>query len=812
MAEAFDPYRRWLGIPRGERPPNHYALLGLSLFEQDPDAIANAADRQMAYVRTHQTGPHAALTQQLLNELAAARVCLLNPPQKARYDAELKAKQAPASAARQTAPAPVPLAAPIANSAAASSAGLPLLVTAPQTTVSDLRLGAKSRGSKSALPAWLIPAAAGLAAGVLLASIALSFVLSLGGGDRSRPAEQTARNAPQPQSKPAQPADDNKREQPAGENKPAQPAGENKPARRADAEKPAQPADEPTLPAEKSEFAAIFGSIKTPDSLGVKAARLVIWNTHNGYHRDRGALACNVRLLAGGREVWRQENLAVPWAADDDRSLTVALPPERFERVRVEITKWEQLGGGLAEIEILSADGRNLAYGQPAAAGAPFWSGRFEAEHVVDGVTKSPEAETGYWLLPDATPGWIEVDLSLPRPEKPAGVAADKLVIWNQHNGPHNNSATQWCGLTAYAGKRIAWRQERVELPWAPGEDASAELKLPPTPFDRLRIDVTPPEGKWAGLAEVQILAGDKNLARDCPVLGGGSFDSRRREARATDGIVSSAAENVGYWLLPEQRPGWIEIDLACLDADYGAACRQLGLSLALVDGDWQRGLPWLARGDNRSLRRLAQADLERMVDVPDQLAVADGWRELAGQAEGRIQEQMLTRAAWWYRRILAKLHEFRRMQVQTWLDAMPPRSPERDYLFFMPESDSKLWDGQLREVRIVVRGQPSPYGLYMHPAANDSARVAFRLGKRYRRLRGAAAINDSVGNHTVTALTFRVIGDGRELWKSSPQKGAGAPAPFDVDVTGIEKIELFVDCPGDNGYAHGVWVEPRLE
>ena len=794
MAEAFDPYRRWLGVPSGERPPNHYALLGLSLFEEDPDAIANAADRQMAYVRTHQTGPHAALTQQLLNELAAARVCLLNPPQKARYDAELKAKQAPAAVVRQTPPAPVPLAAPLANSVAASNAVLPPLIAAPQASAVARRLGAKPRGTKNVLPAWLVPATSGLAVGVLLASIALLL-----GGDRSRQPVETAKAASPVGGQPSRAAVEDKLAQPAVEDKPDQTAHEDK-------------ADQPPSPAAKSEFAAIFGSIKQPSLLGVTAAKLVIWNTHNGYHRDRGALECNVRLLAGGREVWRKEKLATPWAADDDRSLTLALPPERFDRVRVEITKWEQLGGGLAEIEVLSADGRNLAYGQPAAASGRFWALRFDAEHVVDGITKSPEADTGYWLLPDGVAGWVEIDLSLPRPEKPAGVSADKLVIWNQHNGPHNNSATQWCGLTAYGGKRIAWRQERVELPWAPGEDASAQLKLPATPFDRLRIDVTPPEGKWAGLAEVQIFAGGKNLALDCPVQSNGIFDIRRRESRTTDGIISSSVENVGYWLLPDQQPGWVEIDLACLDADYGAACRQLGLSLALVDGDWQRGLPWLARGDNRSLRRLAQADLERMVDAPDQLAVADGWRDLAGQAEGGIQERMLTRAAWWYRRVLSKLHEFRRMQVQAWLDEMSPGLPERDFLFFMPESETKLWDGQLREVPIVVRGQASPYGLYMHPASNDSAHVAFRLGKPYRRFRGAAAINDSVGNRTATALTFRIVGDGRELWKSSPQKEAGAPASFDVDVTGVEKIELFVDCPGDNGYAHGVWIEPRLE
>lgn len=90
MSESFDPYLQWLGIREPERPPNHYRLLGIDLFESDPQVIANAADRQMAYVRMFQSGPHAALSQRLLNEIATARVCLLTSERKAVYDAQLR--------------------------------------------------------------------------------------------------------------------------------------------------------------------------------------------------------------------------------------------------------------------------------------------------------------------------------------------------------------------------------------------------------------------------------------------------------------------------------------------------------------------------------------------------------------------------------------------------------------------------------------------------------------------------------------------------------------------------------------------------
>ena len=91
--DQFDPYHSWLGIPPHHQPPDHYRLLGVQAFESDADVIANAANRQMGHVRTYQTGKHEALSQRLLNEIAAAKVCLLHPQKKAGYDEQLRSQQ-----------------------------------------------------------------------------------------------------------------------------------------------------------------------------------------------------------------------------------------------------------------------------------------------------------------------------------------------------------------------------------------------------------------------------------------------------------------------------------------------------------------------------------------------------------------------------------------------------------------------------------------------------------------------------------------------------------------------------------------------
>lgn len=148
MNHAFDPYHQWLGISPKDQPPNHYRLLGIDLFESDLDVITNAAFQRMAHVRTFQLGVHSAISQTLLNELAAAKVCLLDPEKKAAYDAHLRQEIAP------------PLASPPANQEQEfpwMDAGRPAGAIVPAGRPSS------AHGGKSARwPAWQFAAMAGV--------------------------------------------------------------------------------------------------------------------------------------------------------------------------------------------------------------------------------------------------------------------------------------------------------------------------------------------------------------------------------------------------------------------------------------------------------------------------------------------------------------------------------------------------------------------------------------------------------------------------------------------------------------------------
>ncbi len=147
----FDPYYEWLGIPPKDQPPHHYRLLGIELYESHLTAIDAAANRIMAYLQELSNGENGALAQQLLNEVSAARVCLLNKKRKATYDQTLKTKLSNKKQKKKNKPAtvktppPLPVAIPVepAEESTFSETGIPQISTEDSHPGSSL--GASSR-------------------------------------------------------------------------------------------------------------------------------------------------------------------------------------------------------------------------------------------------------------------------------------------------------------------------------------------------------------------------------------------------------------------------------------------------------------------------------------------------------------------------------------------------------------------------------------------------------------------------------------------------------------------------------------------
>ena len=90
MAGNFDAYDKWLGIPPKDQPPNFYKLLGIELYESDPEVITVAAEQRSRHVQTFQSGDYALISQKMQKKIICVRDYLLDDAKKADYDKSLK--------------------------------------------------------------------------------------------------------------------------------------------------------------------------------------------------------------------------------------------------------------------------------------------------------------------------------------------------------------------------------------------------------------------------------------------------------------------------------------------------------------------------------------------------------------------------------------------------------------------------------------------------------------------------------------------------------------------------------------------------
>src|SRR5262249_24217751 len=102
-----------------------------------------------------------------------------------------------------------------------------------------------------------------------------------------------------------------------------------------------------------------------------------------------------------------------------------------------------------------------------------------------------------------------------------------------------------------------------------------------------------------------------------------------------------------------------------------------MGRYQALTKGNWEKGLPLLARGSDAALKALAAKDLAAPEDAAAQLAVAEGWWKAAAGQDGDPKIQLLVRAFSWYQQAAAHLEGKQREQVdarmKAIMDALPP-------------------------------------------------------------------------------------------------------------------------------------------
>ena len=141
-----------------------------------------------------------------------------------------------------------------------------------------------------------------------------------------------------------------------------------------------------------------------------------------------------------------------------------------------------------------------------------------------------------------------------------------ELIVWNQHNGTAKDRGTKAFRVEVLNGNSVIWKTDRMEIDWSGDADTKAVVKIPKQNFaiDRVRVTVLEWYAGGGGLAELELMRDGVNIAPKCAVSVSAFLqnDQRFGAKRLIDGITSSKESLVGYWLLPNDKPGWAELKL----------------------------------------------------------------------------------------------------------------------------------------------------------------------------------------------------------------------------------------------------------
>jgi hypothetical protein len=89
---------------------------------------------------------------------------------------------------------------------------------------------------------------------------------------------------------------------------------------------------------------------------------------------------------------------------------------------------------------------------------------------------------------------------------------------------------------------------------------------------------------------------------------------------------------------------------------DDPIAAARVGRFLCLIKGDWQAGLPLLAKGEDEKLKAAVLKDLARPSDALAKVDVADSWYDLGEGFDPRERTQARMRSLLWYQQAAPSL------------------------------------------------------------------------------------------------------------------------------------------------------------
>ncbi len=735
MAEVFDPYLQWLGIHDPQRPPNFYLLTGNELFESDLLVIARAADRQMEQLRYHQTGPHAAEAQRLLQEVIAAKLCLLDPKRKANYDAWLQAQRDMASTMSTAAPpvnyrdvgyaAEDPKMPPTMPAAAASAVTIPPVAKAVIGALSGVIL------LLVALIVWMVTSRTP-------PTIEPTPPVALG----TKPTRPTRSANPPPASTgssfPSTTAPVEKPSAPAAV-RPEEPAMATTSASGETASPPVEPLPPPVTPARNAaeSFEAVRTALAKRDLIvageqlalaasQVKAAELMELNRLQEISESlsvfwRAVRSAMAELKPGDVLEVKGRKLTVRRATTEELVVhgghqelrfTIADLPAALALLLVERRLTEGATSLVPKAAFLTFDpqgdkrlARQLCdqasqQGLPVAALLAELGPEPAVPPVAEQPSKKPPAKPAA-----GGPAQKPSKLALPEPAEQAAALAEVRKIHRNDFDKAQDPAKKKAFAEVLLKEALETPDEPViryvllsqarDLAISAGDPELLRKVLEAT---AKHYDIDAREqliSTLADVAESRIGSGNKKeLARGAlnladEFIAANDYESALRLARAAQNMAlgrdtamtKQAIELVkSLPRLKEEHERFLQAGKVLADDPDNAAANlvqgQYYCFVQNTDEAWTKGLPMLAKGSDGKLKALAEAELalaraKSKPEAGELFNLAEQWYETARTVEENVRESYRGRAAYWYQKALPKLQGFKEKKAKLRLEEL---------------------------------------------------------------------------------------------------------------------------------------------
>jgi hypothetical protein len=134
----------------------------------------------------------------------------------------------------------------------------------------------------------------------------------------------------------------------------------------------------------------------------------------------------------------------------------------------------------------------------------------------------------------------------------------DRIVVWNMHNGIYNDRGSEELLVSLLYQDKVVWK-DAVEIPWVANKPAYVMLCPKHVRADQIRVDVTKPHNARAGLGEIEVVVGRKNIARQCEPVADSyfEFNDSYNPSLLVDGDTSG---NSGFWAASDGDNRWASI------------------------------------------------------------------------------------------------------------------------------------------------------------------------------------------------------------------------------------------------------------